>query len=318
MTRPLLSDLMRQLMRRRGYSERTIEAYIAWGRRFVRFHGRDARELGPVEITAFLNHLASERRVSASTQNQALNALVFLYREVLGVEPGVLEGLERARGRRHMPAVLTHGEVLRILEELGPPFRLMAMLMYGSGLRLREVLELRVKDIDLEGGGIEVRDGKGKRDRLALLPRTAVPALVEQIEQVAQLHRREVAAGRGRADLPDAFAVKSPRAAWSLAWQHLFPASRPRLDPIQKAPVRGARHPTSVQRAFSAAVDAAGVRRRATCHCLRHSFATEFLRHGGDVRTLQRLMGHRNLKTTSVYLHVLRRRSLASPLDGPE
>lgn len=258
-------------MVRRGYSGRTMDAYIGWGRRLVNHFRRPAELMGATEVAAFLNHLANNRRVSASTQNQALNALVFLYRQVLGVEFGDLPGLQRARSRRHLPEVVTPAEAMEIIRRLAPPYQLLAMLMYGSGLRLNEALRLRVKDIDFAGDAIEVRDGKGGRDRITLLPRAARPALEAQLAQVSRLREEDMRLGRALVDLPRAMAVKAPWAARSLAW-----------------------------------------------HSLRHSFATALLQEGVDIRAIQKLMGHKDVRTTMIYTHVLRRRlrQVVSPLDA--
>jgi integron integrase len=263
-----LVEAIRQTIRLH-YSSRTEEAYVHWTRAFIAFHGgRHPRTLGAPDATAFLNHLAVDRRVSASTQNQALCALLFLYRRVLDLDLPQLLDLERARRPHHLPAVLSHREVLALLDRLEPPFRLLAELLYGSGLRLLEALAIRVKDVDLERHQIMVRRGKGQRDRAALLPTRAQEGLRAQMEAVAVLHRAERAAGRGLVDLPDALHRKMPETASSLAWQYLFPASRPCLDPATGAQVLRHLHESVLQKAVTAAAREAGIDKRATCHTL--------------------------------------------------
>ena len=287
-------------------------------RRFILFHGkRHPRELGPEAITAFLNHLATERRVGPSTQNQALNAIVFLYRWVLGVDVGELAGLVRARKPRRLPVVLTRREVRALLGRLSGTAQLVASLLYGSGLRLLECLELRVKDVDFERREIVVRQGKGRKDRVAPLPDACVGPLRAQLERVRSLHQRDLAAGFGRVRLPGALERKYPAAAAEWGWQWIFPAARRHRDPQDSVERRHHLHETVVQRAVKQAVRAAGIEKPATCHSLRHSFATHLLERGTDVRTVQELLGHRSLNTTMIYVHVLNRGALGvrSPLD---
>jgi len=305
-------------IRRLHYSPRTEEAYLGWVREFVHFHGRrHPREMGGAEITAFLNDLAVRRRVSASTQNQALCALVLLYRRVLEIEMPALDGLQRAKRPEHLPNVLSRRDVLSLLDHLAPPFRLLGELLYGSGLRVQEALSLRVKDVDLERHQITVRRGKGSRDRAALLPTLTREGLTAQIEAVRRLHHAEIAAGRGEVDLPYALRTKMTGAATSLAWQYVFPASRPCTDPGTGRTVLHHLHDTALQRAMRDAVEAAGIDQRATCHTLRHSFATHLLEAGTDIRTIQSLLGHKDLRTTMIYTHIVDRGPLGvvSPLD---
>lgn len=269
-----LVEALRATIRRLHYSPRTEEAYIYWTREFIRFHSRrHPRELGAAEVTAFLNDLAVRRRTAASTQNQALCALVFLYRKVLELDLPALAGLERARRPNHLPTVLARGEVLVLLDRLDPPYRLIGEILYGAGLRLLEALSLRVKDIDLERRQITVRRGKGERDRAALLPTRAREGLRTQLDAVGRHHRAELAVGRGEVDLPHALRSKMPGAATRLGWQYLFPASRPCTDPATGRLVLHHVHETAMQKAIQAAARAAGIDRRATCHTLRHSFA---------------------------------------------
>lgn len=313
-----LVEAVRAAFRRLHYSPRTEEAYLHWIRAFVAFHaGRHPRALGAPEITAFLNHLAVDRHTSASTQNQALCALLFLYRRVLDIPMPDLHGLERARRPEHLPAVLGRREVVALLERLDPPFRLIAELLYGSGLRLMESLALRVKDVDLDRRQLMVRRGKGGRDRPALLPVATRDALRAQIERVAERHRAELAAGRGEVDLPHAHRLKLPGASASLAWQYVFPASRPCTDPATGRLVLHHLHETAVQKAVTAAARAGGIDKRAGCHTLRHSFATHLLESGTDIRTIQTLLGHKDIRTTMIYTHIVDRGPLGvvSPLD---
>ena len=313
-----LVEAVQTTIRRLHYSPRTEEAYVHWVRAFIRFHGRrHPREMGAPEITAFLNHLAVERRTSASTQNQALCALVFLYGRVLELPLPTLAGLERARRPAHLPTVLCRRDVLALLDHLEPPFRLIGEILYGSGLRLLESLSLRVKDVDLDRHQIMIRRGKGEHDRPALLPSRTRDELRAQVERVSRRHRTELAAGRGDVDLPHALRVKMPRAATSLAWQYLFPASRPCIDPATERPVLHHLHETAMQRAVHDAARAAHLDKRATCHTLRHSFATHLLEAGTDIRTIQTLLGHKDVRTTMIYTHVVDRGPLGvvSPLD---
>jgi integron integrase len=313
-----LLEAVSATIRRLHYSPRTEEAYLQWIRAFVGFHrGRHPREMGAAEVTTFLNHLAVERRVSASTQNQALCALVFLYGRVLGLELPELAGLDRARRPHHLPAVLSRREVIALLDRLEPPFRLIGEILYGSGLRLLECLAIRIKDVDLERHQITVRRGKGQHDRAALLPARARDGLRAQIDAVARRHRAELAAGRGQVDLPHALREKMPEAASSLAWQYLFPASRPCADPATGGQVLHHVHESAVQKAVSAAARAAKIDKRAGCHTLRHSFATHLLETGTDIRTIQTLLGHKDVRTTMIYTHIVDRGPLGvvSPLD---
>jgi integron integrase len=269
-------------------------------------------------VTAFLSHLAVHGRVSASTQNQALSALLFLYRDVLASDIGWLDEVVRARRPERVPSVLTREEVAAVLGHMRGPEALIASLLYGSGLRLLEGCRLRVKDVDLARGEIVVRDGKGARDRVTMVPGRLVPPLATQLERVRQQHGEDVGSGRGSVELPDALARKYPRAAFELAWQWVFPATRHYRDPASGMERRHHLHESVVQKAVRAAVQRAGIARRASCHTLRHSFATHLLEAGYDIRTIQELLGHRDVSTTMIYTHVLNRggRGVRSPLDG--
>jgi len=316
--RPLL-DRIRQAITARHYSRRTERAYTAWVRRYLAFHrGRAALEMGSAEVTQFLTGLAVRGHVSASTQNQALSALIFLYREVFG-RP--LEGLDavRAKSSVRLPVVLSRSEVAAVLQRLQGMPRLMSALMYGAGLRLLECARLRVKDVDFDRGEITVRDGKGRKDRMTLLPSTLPPPLTAYLQRVRRLYEADRLEGAGHVALPDALDRKYPRASSEWAWQWIFPASRGYLDPATSQRRRHHLHETVLQRAFRDAVRAAGITKAATCHTLRHSFATHLLDSGYDIRTIQELLGHSDVATTMVYTHVLNRggRGVRSPLDQP-
>jgi integron integrase len=301
-----------------GYSRRTEKAYVGWIRRFVRFHGvRHPRELGESEVSAFLSYLAVERSVSASTQNQALSAILFLYRQVLKTELGWLDDLVQARRPSRLPVVLTSSEVTAVLGRLqGTPW-LMASLLYGAGLRVLECARLRVKDVDLDRREIVVRDGKGRKDRVTLLPESLRAPLGEEIERVRRQHQRDLALGFGSVELPTAIERKYPRAPWQWGWHWVFPAKRFYRDPATGRQRRHHLHESVLQKAMKSAVLSAGLAKPATCHTLRHSFATHLLEDGYDIRTIQELLGHRDVSTTMIYTHVLNRggRGVRSPLD---
>ena len=315
---PRLLDRVSLAARRRRFSRRTEEAYRGWVRRFVLFHGtRHPETMGGAEIAAFLTHLAVERRVAASTQNQALAALLFLYREVLGREPGDLGATVRARRPKRLPTVLSRAEARRLLAATGGVEGLVVRLLYGAGLRLLEALRLRVGDVHLERGEVTVRAGKGDRDRRTMLPGSLVEPLRAHLARVRRLHEQDLAAGRGAVPLPGALARKLPGAPREWPWQWLFPAPRLATEPGTGARLRWHLHPTRIQRAVAAAARAAAIPRRVTCHTLRHSFATHLLEAGYDIRTVQELLGHRHVTTTMIYTHVLNRGGLGvtSPLD---
>jgi integron integrase len=316
---PRLLDRVRLEARRRRLSPRTEEAYTAWVRRFVLFHGkRHPDQLGADAVAAFLSDLAVARKVSASTQNQALGALLFLYRDVLGRE---LEGLGSAvrasKAPRHLPVVLSRAEVRDVLAQLDGVYRLVATLLYGGGLRLMEALRLRVKDVDFARRQIVVRRGKGARDRVTTLPQRIEPELRRHLDAVHWLHQRDLADGFAGTELPDALDRKLPTASREWAWQWVFPASRTFLHPENGCRYRHHLHETAVQRAVKAAADAARIPKRVSCHTFRHSFATHLLEDGTDIRSVQELLGHSELRTTMVYTHVLDRGPLGvrSPAD---
>ena len=314
---PKLLIQLRQAIRLHQYSPRTEEAYTGWVRRFVRFSGmRHPVELGAADVTRFLTDLASAGRVSASTQTQALSALLFLYRHVIGCELGALGGIVRAGKPVHLPVVLTREEVRALLGALTGTPRLVTMLMYGSGLRLLEALQVRVKDLDFSTGEIVVRRGKGGRDRVTMLAESVTGELKAQLENVRRLHQRDIAAGGGSAPLPGAIQRKAPGVAKEWAWQYVFPASRRYARPAGVW-YRHHLHESTVQRAVKRAVLELGISKWATCHSFRQSFATHLLQDGYDIRTVQELLGHRDVATTMVYTHVLNRGGfeVRSPAD---
>jgi integron integrase len=309
---------VRQALRLRRYSPRTEEAYVRWIRRFVRYSGvRHPAELGEAEVTRFVSSLAIEQRVSVSTQNQALAALLFLYREVLKRPMAWLTELVRSDRPTRLPVVLTRSEVRLVLGGMRGDSRLVASLLYGSGLRLLEALRLRVKDVEFERGEVLVRDGKGGGGRVTMLPAVVKPALSGHLERVRGQHERDAAEGAGWVELPGAYARKAPAAGREWAWQWVFPAHRGYVDRHTGERRRHHLHETVVQRAFREGVRASGIAKRASCHTLRHSFATHLLESGYDIRTVQELLGHRDVRTTMIYTHVLNRGALGvrSPAD---
>lgn len=302
----------------RHYSLRTIEAYLGWVRRFIMFHGRQhpARLAAP-QVMQFLAHLAEVGGVSAATQNQAVAALVFFYAEVLGLPLARLGGIPRARRPARLPVVMTRGEVQKVLEQLTGVWLLMGSLLYGSGLRLSECVGLRVKDVDLGAKQLMVRRGKGQKDRVAPLPQSLSRSLQEHLQRVRAQHEADLARGAGCVALPDALDVKYPSAKRAWPWQWAFPASRTYVEPTTGERRRHHIHETALQRAVKSAVQRSGVSKPVSCHTFRHSFATHLLESGYDVRTIQKLLGHQDLRTTMVYTHVLQRGPLGveSPLD---
>ena len=314
-----LLGAVRLELRTRHYSRRTEQAYIAWIRRYVRhYRGRHPRELDEPEVRAYLAHLAVERKVSASTQSQALAAIQFLYRDVLRRPIGFVTGVPRAKRRERLPVVLTRTEVRALIEQLNGAKRIMALLLYGAGLRLNECLSLRVKDLDFEMRQIVVRGGKGDKDRVTMLPASVEGALREQLEKVRALHARDVAAGGGDVELPGALARKLPEASRNWGWQWVFPAATRYRNPETGIMRRHHAHESVLQRAVHEAGLRALLTKRATCHGLRHSFATHLLEDGYDIRTVQELLGHKDVSTTMIYTHVLNRggRGVRSPADG--
>lgn len=317
---PKLLHSLRSNLRLRHFSPRTEEAYAGWVGRFVRFHGlRHPRDLGVQEIKTFLAHLASERRLGPSTVAQAMAAILFLYREVLGVSVAGLGDLPRPRQPTRLPVVLTSEEVRRVLVQLQGTPRLVGVLLYGSGLRLNEALTFRLKDVDRDRGELRVRRAKGDRDRVTVLPEVLRDPIGRQLDRVRTMHERDCALGpeHGWVDLPAALDRKYPGAGRSLPWQWLFPAARRYRHEASGRWRRHHLHESVMQRAMAAAVRASGITKRASCHTLRHSFATHLLESGSDIRTVQELLGHRDVSTTMLYTHVLNRGGLGvrSPAD---
>ncbi len=319
--RPRLLEQVHEAICRRYFSRRTEEAYAHWIRRFIYFSGRrHPAGLGEAEVTAFLNHLAAERKVAASTQNQALSALLFLYKEVLGRELAWLDGLQRATRPPRLPVVLTREEVERLLAELQGTRWLIASLLYGAGMRVMECLRLRVKDVDLGYRQILVRDGKGGKDRVTMMPEKLAAPFAAHLARVKSLHARDLEAGYGEVSLSYALARKYPRAGHEWIWQYVFPANHRSADPEDGVVRRHHLYDSVPQRAIREAAHAAAIAKRVSCHTLRHSFATHLLESGYDIRTVQELLGHSDVSTTMIYTHVLNKggRGVKSPLDRVE
>jgi len=315
---PKLLDQVRARLRVKHYSIRTERSYVDWIKRFILFHGkRHPKDMGAPELEAFLSHLAVDRNVSASTQNQAKSALLFLYREVLGVELAWLENVTQAKAPKRLPVVLTQAEAQQVLLQLDGTLGLMAGLLYGSGLRLMECVRLRVKDVDFSRHEIVVREGKGNKDRVTMLPMSLVDPLKLHLDKVKALHARDVDEGSGEVYLPNALARKYPKAGREWGWQYVFPSRVLSTDPRSGIVRRHHADEKALQRAMKKAVSEAGIVKPATPHSLRHSFATHLLTNGYDIRTVQELLGHKDVQTTMIYTHVLNKggRGVVSPLD---
>jgi len=311
-------ERFRDAIRSRHYSRRTEKTYWYWVRQFIFHHGkRHPDSLGAHEVTRFLSWLATERNVAAATQNQALAALLFLYQQVLGRELPWLDQIVRAKRPVRLPVVLTEDEVRRLLAQLTGMKWLMASLLYGSGLRQRECLMLRVKDVDFAYRQVLVREGKGAKDRVTMLPEHLLQPLQEHLGRVRALHRRDLAQGLGEVWLPGALDRKYPRAAREWGWQFVFPSGRLSPDPESGVVRRHHVYPDTLQRAVKGAALAARIAKPVSCHALRHSFATHLLQAGQDIRTVQELLGHADVSTTMIYTHVMNRgaRAVRSPLD---
>jgi integron integrase len=318
MAEPKLLEQYRERLRVKHYSLRTEDAYLHWMRRFIYFHRkRHPREMGGPEVEAFLSHLATEGRVASSTQNQALAALLFLYREVLQKELPWMDGLVRAKRPARVPVVLTEGEVRALLGQLDGTRWLATSLLYATGMRLLEGLRLRVKDVDFERREITVRDGKGGRDRRTMLPERLLEPLRTHLERVKVLHERDLSEGFGDVYLPFALARKYPHAGRSWPWQYVFPSGSRSTDPLDGVIRRHHLDEKVIQRAVSEAARKAGIAKPVSPHVLRHSFATHVLEAGYDIRTVQELLGHKDVSTTMIYTHVLNKggRGVKSPLD---
>jgi integron integrase len=316
--KPRLLDRVREAIRARHYSRRTEKAYVDWIKRYIFFHHkRHPIEMGAAEVTAFLTALAVQGKVAASTQNQALSALLFLYREVLGVQLPWLDSVVRAKSPQRLPVVLTREEVRTVLGQLDGVPRLMAVLLYGAGLRLLECCRLRIQDVDFARNQIVVRDGKGHKDRVTMLPAAVKTSLAAHVTQVREQHQADLRQGAGWVELPWALARKYPDAGREWAWQWMFPATRIYMDRGSGQRRRHHLHESVLQRAVKVVVRSAGIGKRATCHTFRHSFATHLLEDGYDIRTVQELLGHRDVATTMIYTHVLNRgpAAVCSPAD---
>jgi integron integrase len=315
---PKLLDQVRDVIRRKHFSLRTERTYTDWIRRFILFHNkRHPNDMAEAEVTEFLTHLARDGNVAASTQNQALSALLFLYKEVLKQEIGWLDKVERAKKPTRLPVVLTRDEVHKIFAHLHGSYRIMAGLLYGSGLRLMECVRLRIKDVDFGYLRITVRDGKGAKDRVTMLPLNLVPGLQRHLKKVKAQHEEDLENGFGSVYLPSAMDRKSPNAAREWIWQYIFPSLRLSIDPRSGRMQRHHIDESMLQGAVKKAVVASGVDKLASCHTLRHSFATHLLENGYDIRTVQELLGHKDVSTTMIYTHVLNKPGIGvrSPLD---
>ncbi|PSB05853.1 integron integrase [filamentous cyanobacterium CCP1] len=315
---PRLLDQVRQSIRLKHFSLKTEKSYVYYIRDFILFHSkRHPKEMGVDEIRAYLSHLATDRRVAASTQTVALSALLFLYRQVLQVELPYIDEIERAKRPERVPVVLTRSEVKQILTHLDGVEHLVVSLLYGSGMHLMEGLRLRVKDIDFEYQQITVRDGKGSKDRVTMLPNFCIEPLRHQLRKAKSLHQQDSAMGYGSVELPYALERKYPNANREWGWQFVFPSWKRSLDPRTQIVRRHHLYEQSVQRAVKQAIRQAGIHKHAGCHTFRHSFATHLLEDGYDIRTVQELLGHKDVKTTMIYTHVLNRggKGVRSPLD---
>ena len=316
---PRLLDEMRRCIRARHYSIRTEQQYVHWVRQFIHFHGlRHPRELGGVEVEAYLTFLAAERGVSASTHKQALSALLFLYREVLKLDLPWLAEIGRPRTERRLPVVLTHDEIAKLFAHMPQEHLLLAQLLYGTGMRILEALRLRVKDVDFTRSTLIVREGKGGKDRALMLPQALAAPLRTQMERARVLWQADRDAGRPGVWMPDALARKYARADTSWAWHWVFPQATLSVDPRSGVQRRHHAQDQTFQRAFKRALQAAGIHKAATPHTLRHSFATHLLQAGYDIRTVQELLGHSDVSTTMIYTHVLKvgGGGVRSPLDA--
>jgi len=320
MSKPRLLDRVRDTLRVHHYSLRTEKAYIQWIKRFIYFHNKQhPDELGEAEITAFLTYLAVKRNVAAATQNQALSALLFLYKKVLMLDIEWIENVVRAKRPSRLPTVLTKHEVMLLLNKLSGTNKLLGYLLYGTGMRLMEVLRLRVGDIDFEYKHIVIRSGKGNKDRTTLLPEKLVKPIQKQLTRVKSLHQKDIKDGLGCVHLPHALSRKYANADREWIWQYVFPSDKLSQDPVSKRRGRQHLNEKNLQRAIKSAASRLSLTKRVTTHTLRHSFATHMLENGADIRTIQELLGHKDVKTTQIYTHVLKTEvsGARSPLDVP-
>lgn len=319
MNKPRLLDQVRNRIHYLHYSRKTESSYIHWIKGYILFHGKQhPKDLNADDVVAYLNFLAKNKQVSASTQNQAMNAIVFLYKQVLNLDLEEFKNLKYAKRPKRLPVVLTQSEVARVMEQLSDPHWTMVSLMYGSGLRFMECLTLRVKDIDFERRELFVRAGKGNKDRVTMLPVNSIPGLKKQIEIVTAYHEDDVKKGIDHVSMPYALKRKFPNAGKELKWQFVFASKNLSLEPGTGNRGRHHLHERSAQRMIRNAIKKAGIIKHATCHTFRHSFATHLLESGYDIRTVQELMGHKHVNTTMIYTHVLNRggKGVKSPLDN--
>lgn len=319
MTGVSIFERLQQVLRRKHYSYRTEKTYIGWVKRFLHYFSQDSlNTLGVKEIEIFLTYLATEKGVSASTQNQALHAILFLFQEVLGKDLERAVDALRAKRSKHLPTVMSREEVRQIMASMDGRNQLIVKLLYGCGLRLMECIRLRVKDIDFSQGLIMIRNGKGRTDRITMLPQVLFPSMTEQIERVEFLFKRDQELGCGPVSLPYALGKKYPNAGREIGWQFVFPSSRLSEDPRTGIIRRHHIHTSVLQRAVRKAVKEVGLQKKISCHTFRHSFATHLLEDGYDIRTIQELLGHKDVRTTMIYTHVLNqgRVGVRSPLDG--
>ena len=313
-----LLDQLRERIRIKHYSYRTEQSYVQWVNQFILFHGKKhPKDLGEQEIVRFLSHLAMQKNVAASTQNQALCAIVFLYKNVLNIDLGEFSKIQWAKRSKRLPVVFTIDEVRRILNEMSGVYKIMASLLYGSGLRLTECLRLRIKDIDFHYQQITVRSGKGDKDRSTVLPESVMDDLKEHIASVIKLHEQDIRKGYNTVYLPYALAEKYPNAGKEIGWHYLFPAQDLSIDPRSGVLQRHHVQDLALQRAVKVAMKKAGIRKSGSCHTFRHSFATHLLENGTDIRTVQELLGHNSVETTMIYTHVLKKGKygVKSPAD---
>lgn len=318
-TKPRFLDLVRERIRTKHYSIRTEETYVGWIKKFIFFHNkRHPAEMGKLEMEQFLTYLAVERNVASSTQNQALAALLFMYKEVLQMEPPWVENVTRAKKPQRLPVVLTKTEVSQLLENVPLSYQLQVKLLYGCGLRLMELVRLRVQDIDFGYHSITVRAGKGYKDRVVMLPPSIIEALQAQLTETKRIHDIDLSNGYGEVYLPNALDRKYPNANKTFAWQYVFPSRNIVTDPRSGKKRRHHMHEQALQRAIRQAASRANIHKKVTPHTLRHSFATHLLESGYDIRTIQELLGHKNVETTMIYTHVLKQggKGVTSPLEN--